>query len=212
MVVLNTPNQRGCPQDENWTMDGSNIYLVYKFGGMTEDQVPHCTPFLLRKLMLLALKSVPYTTKLDLLPLGWWPLRNQDVPHLQIEFQKVIPPQEQALCQHWPAFLHQVDPKDDQIRSALLDMVPVLRHWVWSMMPVGVSMSWNNGWCVDWTWSMCSFSCLSCVIKGTDETSKAEKSSIHALYYHVVRFKHVIKESSLSILDSNHWIVQTGVT
>ncbi len=104
---------------------------------MTEDQVPHCTPFLFQKLMLLAFKSVRYTTNLDHLPSRCQSMKNQ-VPDLQAEFQKVIPSQMQHLCQHWPTFLHQADPKDDQIRSALLDMLPVLCHWVAAMGIMGV--------------------------------------------------------------------------
>src|SRR5258708_7866389 len=132
MVVL-YPNQRGCHQDEDWTTDRSNIFhLIYQFEEMTEDQVPHCTPFLFRKLMLLAFKSVRHTTNLDHLPSRCRSMKNQ-VPDLQTEFQKVIPPKIQPLCRHWPAFLRQADPKDDRVRSALLDMLPALRHWVPAM-------------------------------------------------------------------------------
>src|SRR5258708_33107572 len=41
------------------------------------------------------------------------------------------------------------------------------------------------------------------VIKGSNETFRAEKSSIHALYRLVIQLKDEIKESSLSILSAN---------
>ena len=103
-----------------------------------EDQVPHCTPFLHRKLMLLALKSVKHTINLDLLPPEWRCQRNQDVRNLQVVFQRVIPPHMQPLCRHWPAFLRQADPQDEQVRSALVDMIPVLCYWVAAMGIMGV--------------------------------------------------------------------------
>ena len=97
-------NESDYPQDEDWMLDESAIFhLVYKSRCMEEDQVPHCTPSLHRKLMLLAFKSVQHTINLDVLRSKWWHLRNQDIPNLQDEFQRVFPlqmqtPTQSSLC------------------------------------------------------------------------------------------------------------------
>src|SRR5258708_7943067 len=69
-------------------------------------------------------------------------------------------------------------------------------------MRVGVYLSWNDGWCVDSTWRKVSHVQV-VVIKGSNETFRAERSSIHALYRLVIQLKDEIKESSLSILSAN---------
>ena len=84
--------------------------------------------------MLLAFKSV----QLDVLASKWQRLRNQDIPNLQDEVQRVIPLQMQPLCRHWPAFLHQADPLDGQVKSAVMDMIPALCHRVGAMGIMGV--------------------------------------------------------------------------
>jgi len=178
--------------DEDWTLDGSAIFhLVYESGGMREDQVPHCTPSLRRKLMLLAFKSVRHTINLDALPSKWRRLRNQDIPNLQDEFQRVIPPQMQPLCRHWPAFLHQADPQDGQVKSAVMDMIPALCHWVAAMGIMGVVDDVCSGLYELERWL------------GSDKTARVETSTIRALCYFVFQSKEGIKESSLSILGSS---------
>ncbi len=130
-------------------------------------------------------------------------MKNQ-VPDLQTEFQKVIPPQMQPLCRHWPAFLRQADPKDDRIRSAFFDMLLAPRHWG----IVGVVDDASRGLLelerlAGVPTQLGGYKVLTFKLL-FKETFRAEKSSTHALYCLVIQLKHEIKESSLSILSKSH--------
>src|SRR5260370_35604499 len=106
--------------------DGTTEGNLFKGG-----QVLNCI------LILLALNALQYCTRLDSLPEIWCYQRNQDLSDLQAKFLTIILTNRQWQCCHWHTLLSEADTQDDNVMSAMLDLVKVLCHCVAAMGIMG---------------------------------------------------------------------------
>jgi hypothetical protein len=94
-------------------------------------------PICARQFALFALELLPHCNALDTMPELWRFQLNGDIPNLHSEFEKRMSTQLMFVCRHWVCHLCEADCADDEIVSALLRSLPILRYWIAAMGIMG---------------------------------------------------------------------------
>ena len=71
--------------------------------------------------------------QLDNLPSSWKYQLNDDIPELADAYQKIISRHVQTVCREWCDVVCEFPGGDAEVSSGIIEVVPILFHWVAAM-------------------------------------------------------------------------------
>jgi len=83
------------------------------------------------------LHELLYLSQLDNLPPSWKYRLNDDIPELADAYRKIIPIPVQTVCREWCDVVCGFPVGDAKVSSGVIQVIPVLFHWVAAMGIMG---------------------------------------------------------------------------